>query len=126
MLNSQKKYIERKSFADIHTNIEVPNLLLTQFQSYENFLQKNVLPEERKNIGLQSAFKDTFPIFNDSGTLSLEFVSFNLGKLIYGERECKEKGLTYSVPLRLKVMFVIRDIDEVSGEKRIKEIKEKQ
>ncbi|HDS08859.1 MAG TPA: DNA-directed RNA polymerase subunit beta [Firmicutes bacterium] len=124
MSNSSKKIIERKSFANIKTELEVPNLLLTQFKSYENFLQKEIPPEERKSIGLQSAFKDTFPIYNDSGTLSLEFVSYHLGKLIYSERECKEKGLTYSVPLKLKVMFVIRDIDEVTGEKRIKEIKE--
>ncbi|MDD3627230.1 MAG: DNA-directed RNA polymerase subunit beta, partial [bacterium] len=124
MSNSSKKILERKSFANIKTELEVPNLLLTQFRSYENFLQKDLPPEERKSTGLQSAFKDTFPIYNDSGTLSLEFVSYHLGKLIYSERECKEKSLTYSVPLKLKVMFVIRDIDEVTGEKRIKEIKE--
>ncbi|MFN3305700.1 MAG: DNA-directed RNA polymerase subunit beta [Candidatus Kapaibacteriota bacterium] len=79
-----------------------PDLLDIQLKSYEEFLQENVPPEERKNVGLQSAFLSNFPVEDTSGVYQLEFLSYSIEKPKYSEEECRERELTYSKILKAK------------------------
>ncbi len=73
------KYVQRISFSRIFSPVEVPDLLEIQKRSYKTFLQIDQLPESRKNIGIQAAFKSIFPISDFKETAILDFVSYSLG-----------------------------------------------
>ena len=70
----------RKNFAKTTSIVETPHLIEMQSLSYEKFLQFNVEPDQREDIGLQSIFKSIFPISDFNGTCFLEFVRFNFGE----------------------------------------------
>ncbi len=116
----------RKSFRKIDKIIDIPNLIEMQKKSYERFLQKDVPPEERKEIGLQGAFKNVFPIRDFSGTSSLEFVRYAFEDAKYSEDECLNKGMTYEALLRLTVRILVFDTDGAEGTKSIRDIKEQE
>jgi DNA-directed RNA polymerase subunit beta len=90
---SNGKLRERVNFSKILTSIQIPNLIEVQKKSYERFLQMNLLPGEREDIGLQAVFNSVFPISDFRGVSSLEFVDFSIGNW-----ECKctnLKGLSH-------------------------------
>ncbi len=116
----------RRNFGKIGKTIDIPNLIEVQKQSYERFLQKDELPEERQDIGLQSPFKSVFPISDFSGTSSLEFVKYTFEKAKYDEDECLNKGMTYEAPLRLTARLLVFDLDVADGTKSIRDIKEQE
>ncbi|OGS37200.1 MAG: DNA-directed RNA polymerase subunit beta [Elusimicrobia bacterium RIFOXYB2_FULL_49_7] len=110
---------ERVSFSKIKNLAEIPNLLNIQLQFFSDFLQENVLPTERSASGLQGVFKETFPISDSKGNFSLEFLEYSLGVPKYSITECKERDMTYSVPLKAVLSLVVYEKD---GEtKRFKE-----
>ena len=78
-MQTTNKYVQRISFSRIFSPIEVPDLLEIQKKSYKTFLQIDQLPESRKNIGIQAAFKSIFPISDFKETAILDFVSYSLG-----------------------------------------------
>lgn len=78
-MQKKNRYIDRISFSKIKTPIEMPDLLEVQKRSYQNFLQIGELPEKRKNIGIQAAFKSIFPISDFKETAILSFDSYSLG-----------------------------------------------
>jgi len=78
-MQKKKRYIDRISFSKIHSPIEVPHLLEIQKHSYRIFLQIDELPEKRRNIGIQAAFKSIFPISDFKETAILDFDSYSLG-----------------------------------------------
>ena len=116
----------RKSFRKIDKIIDIPNLIEMQKKSYERFLQRDIPPEERKEIGLQGAFKNVFPIRDFSGTSSLEFVKYAFEDAKYSEDECLNKGMTYEALLRLTVRILVFDTDGTEGTKSIRDIKEQE
>ena len=120
---TEKKRI-RKSFAKRHSVLPVPFLLATQLESYAGFLQEDVLPENRKNEGLQAAFKSIFPIESHSRNARLEFVSYALGEPPFDVKECQQRGLTYAAPLRAKVRLTI--MDKEASKPTVKEVKEQE
>ncbi len=124
-LNGVTKRI-RKNFGKIKKVLEIPNLIQMQKHSYERFLQKDVPPEQREEVGLQAAFKSVFPIQDFSGTSSLEFVKYTFEDVKYDEEECVNKGMTYEAPLRLTVRLVVFDVDSTDGTKTIRDIKEQE
>jgi len=77
----------RKNFGRIEEILEVPNLIDIQVRSYETFLQEDEPPENRKDYGLQGAFKSVFPSSDFSGKCSLEFVSYKIGDVSYDVNE---------------------------------------
>src|SRR3989449_8224029 len=92
-VSSDGKVRERVNFSKILTSIQIPNLIEVQKKSYERFLQMNLLPAEREDIGLQAVFNSVFPISDFRGVSSLEFVDFSIGNW-----ECKctnLKGLSH-------------------------------
>ncbi|APF17646.1 DNA-directed RNA polymerase subunit beta [Caldithrix abyssi DSM 13497] len=105
-----KKKIKRHSFARIPQVIEYPNLLDIQLKSFEDFLQDTVPPDKRKNQGLQAVFNSVFPISDSAGNYELQFVEYYVDKPKYSERECQERGVSYSVPLKARMRLAIKDV----------------
>ncbi|MFT7244845.1 MAG: DNA-directed RNA polymerase subunit beta [Candidatus Azotimanducaceae bacterium] len=120
---TEKKRI-RKDFGKLRTVMDIPYLLAIQVESYQEFLQDHITPEERIGKGLHAAFKSVFPIVSYSGSAALEYVSYRLGKPPFNVRECQLQSVTYAVPLRVKVRLIIYDKD--SSNKAIKDIKEQE
>ena len=177
----------RFDFSKIRTSVRIPNLIEVQRESYDRFLQMDLLPPERDLTGLQAVFKSTFPISDFRETSSLEFVEFRIGnwtckcgqlqglhylrsncrncssvikvnplssedvvcgtcgtynknivitcdncgepvglKHKYDVQECQERGMTYSVPLHVKIRLTVWDKDEETGQKSIRDIKEEE
>ena len=92
--------------------------------SYDQFLQINTAAKERSSSGLQAVFESVFPIrdFSENGTL--EFVSYELEEPKYDVEECQLRGMTYAVPLKLTLRLVVFDLDEDTGARSIRDIKE--
>ncbi len=116
----------RKNFGKIERVTEMPNLIEMQRHSYENFLQKNVLQEERKDTGIQAVFKGVFPIRDFSGLSSLEFVSYTFDRPKYDIEQCLAKGMTYEAPMKITVRLVVYDVDKDTGARSIRDIKEQE
>ena len=120
---TEKKRI-RKSFGKLPDTMDLPYLLAIQLDSYKNFTQADVAPEDRKDTGLHAALNSIFPIVGYSGNAALQYVDYTLGKHAFDVDECKLRGVTYSVPLRVKVRLVI--YDKESTNKAIKVVKEQE
>ena len=88
--------MKKMSFARIRPSIELPQLLEMQTRSYEEFLQTDVPPSERKIQGLQAAFMDVFPITSTDEVLSLEFMHYTLGQPRYSVNEALAKDANHS------------------------------
>ena len=111
----------RVDFSKVPKKIDVPNLLQLQQKSYENFLKVG----ENSEGGIEKVFKSIFPIHDPQNRLTLEYVGSEIGKPKYNIRECMERGLTYSVGLRMNIRLILWDKDEKTGEKTgVKDIKE--
>lgn len=114
----------RKSFGRVEEIAPMPNLIELQKSSYEKFLQREITFNEREEFGLQEVFKSTFPISDYAGKSHLEFVKYDFEAPKYEEDECRQRGLTYASPLKVTLRLVCWDIDEDSGAKSIRDIKE--
>jgi len=116
---------ERLNFGKVPPFLEVPNLIEIQRNSYNQFLQKDVPIEQRGDIGLQSALKSVFPIMDYNETASLDFLDYLVKEPKFSVRDCLQKGITYSAPLKIKIRL---DIYESEGgkNKRLKESREQE
>src|SRR5436305_3448250 len=178
---------ERQDFSKIKTAVPIPNLIEIQRDSYNRFLQMDLLPEERKKTGLQSVFKSVFPISDFRETATLDFVEYQIGnwqckcgnleglrflraackscgasikvdplrpgetlchvcgtfnsvrpelcpncgepvglKHKHDQQECQERGMSYSVPLKVKIRLTVYDKDPDTNVKSIRDIKEEE
>jgi DNA-directed RNA polymerase subunit beta len=177
----------RHDFSKIKTTIRIPNLIEIQRESYSRFLQMDMLPEERENIGLQAVFRSVFPITDFRDTSQLDFVDYSIGewkckcgrqeglhhlrsncrhcgaiirvnplstedvlcvkcgnfnknvvslcdncgepvglKHKYDVQECQERGMTYAVPLKVRIRLTVWDKDDDTHRKSIRDIKEEE
>jgi len=116
----------RKNFGKIKEIQETTNLIEIQLSSYNQFLQHDVPPEERADIGLQGVFKQVFPIKDFYETVELRFVKYRLGRPKYDVQECLLKGITYAAPLRVTTQLIIYDVQEGVKTGQIKAIKEQE
>ena len=113
----------RVDFSKTPQQIEVPNLLQLQQNSYDKFLMLN--DKDRVDSGIENVFQSVFPIHDAQNRLTVEYIGSEVGKPKYTVRECMERGLTYAVSLRMKTRLVIWDRDENTKEKLgVKDIKE--
>jgi len=114
----QRRYIGK----DYQEAMDLPDLIDIQLSSFERFLQREKLRngEPLDSVGLQEVFEGTFPIESQSGDMVIEFERYNLDEsaIKYSELDCKQKGLTYSIPLKATVNLVFQK----TGEIRQKEI----
>ncbi|HEX9666141.1 MAG TPA: DNA-directed RNA polymerase subunit beta [Thermodesulfobacteriota bacterium] len=125
--NGQGIYKMRKSFAKISRVLEIPHLLDVQIKSYNDFLQANIRPDDRKDMGLHHAFNISFPIEDYNGKASLEYVSYRIDNPKYEESECRLKGYTFVAPLYVTFRLVIWDTpSEGNPERTIRDVKEQE
>src|SRR5918911_189248 len=178
---------ERQDFSKIATAVRIPNLIEIQRESYNRFLQMDLLPEERENTGLQAVFRSVFPISDFRGTATLDFVEYQIGnwqckcgrleglnylrsnckncgatikvnplaagdtlchrcgtfnfvrpqlcencgepvglKHKHDQQECQERGMSYSVPLKVKIRLTVFDKDPDTEVMSIRDIKEEE
>src|ERR1700755_2079296 len=178
---------ERVDFSKIATAVRIPNLIEIQRESYNRFLQMDLLPEEREATGLQAVFQSVFPISDFRGTATLDFVEYQIGnwqckcgrleglhylrsnckncastikvnplaageplchrcgtfnfvrpqlcencgepvglKHKHDQQECQERGMSYSVPLKVKIRLTVFDKDPETETKSIRDIKEEE
>jgi DNA-directed RNA polymerase subunit beta len=120
---TEKKRI-RKDFGKLPHVMDVPYLLAIQLDSYRKFTQEGIATDDRTDTGLHAAFKSVFPIVSYSGNAALEYVDYALGQPAFDVAECQLRGVTYAVPLRVKVRLII--YDKESSNKTIKDIKEQE
>ncbi|WP_026479047.1 DNA-directed RNA polymerase subunit beta [Ahrensia sp. 13_GOM-1096m] len=114
----------RKFFGEIPDVAEMPNLIEVQKASYDQFLMVDVPEGGRPDEGLQAAFKSVFPIQDFAGTAMLEFVRFEYEKPKFDTEECRQRDLTFSAPLKVTLRLIVFDVDEETGAKSVKDIKE--
>src|SRR6202163_5007141 len=120
--NGQKRI--RKTFGRIPEVAPMPNLIEVQRSSYDHFLQMGVSAEQRGNVGLQEVFKSVFPIRDFSERAQLEFVRYELETPKYDVDECQQRGITFAAPLKVTLRLVVLDVDEDTGSRSIRDIKE--
>ncbi|UCH75942.1 MAG: DNA-directed RNA polymerase subunit beta [Rhodospirillales bacterium] len=114
----------RKHFGRIPEVAPMPNLIEVQRSSYDTFLQMDVLPEKREVLGLEEVFRSVFPIRDFSERAQLEFVRYELENPKYDVEECQQRGITYAAPLKVTLRLVVWDVDEDTGARSIRDIKE--
>jgi DNA-directed RNA polymerase subunit beta len=114
----------RKFFGHIKEVAEMPNLIEVQKASYDQFLMVEEPQGGRLDEGLQAVFRSVFPISDFSGTSMLEFVRYEFEPPKYDVDECRQRGMTYAAPLKVTLRLIVFDIDEETGAKSVKDIKE--
>ena len=102
---------QRISFGSIVPVLDVPDLLNIQNETFEDFIQMKVLPENRVIKGLQKVFLDNFPIFDNKENYRLDFIEYNIEKARFSVEECMERGLTFASPLKAKLRLSAKDPD---------------
>jgi DNA-directed RNA polymerase subunit beta len=117
---ADRHHTERVNFGKLREVIQPPNLIEIQITSYLDFLQKGIPEKQRKPQGLEAVFREVFPILSYDERLTLEYVSYTLGDPKNNELECLREGITYSVPLYVKLRLreedFIKDEDIYMGE----------
>ena len=114
----------RKFFGHIREVAEMPNLIEVQKASYDQFLLVTPPPGGRPDEGLQAVFKSVFPIKDFSNTSQLDFVSYEFDPPKYDVDECRQRGMTYAAPLKVTLRLIVFDVDEETGARSVKDIKE--
>ena len=99
----------RHNFEKIKTTTEFPDLLDLQVGSFHDFLQEDLNPKEREMFGLHEAFASIFPLQDNHENYILEYKSYTIGKPRYTPKECSDRGITYSVPLKVQLRLKITD-----------------
>nr|WP_319396017.1 DNA-directed RNA polymerase subunit beta [uncultured Desulfobacter sp.] len=116
----------RKEFGGKRKIIDIPDLIGMQRESFEGFLQRDVSPQDREEKGLHSVFKSVFPIKDFTDTSSLEYVSYSFGETKHSMQECISRGMTYDIPVNIRVRLVVYDHDKDTGVSTIRDIKEQE
>ena len=114
----------RKFFGNISEVAQMPNLIEVQRASYDQFLQVEKPEAGRLAEGLQAVFNSVFPISDFSGSALLEFADYEFEPPKYDVEECRQRGMTYAAPLKVTLRLIVFDIDEDTGAKSVKDIKE--
>ncbi len=120
---TEKKRI-RKSFGSRQSVLDVPYLLATQINSYEAFLQKDLPLSQRKDEGLEAAFRAIFPIVSHNQYVRMEYNGYTLARPVFDVRECQQRGLTFASALRAKVRLIV--MDREAAKPTVKEVKEQE
>ena len=114
----------RKDFGRIAAAASMPDLIEVQKTSYDAFLQAGVAAEDRADSGLQAVFKSVFPIRDFSGRSQFDYVAYALDRPKYDVEECQQRGVTYAAPLRVTLRLIVWDIEEETGSRSVRDVKE--
>ena len=110
---------ERKNYSSNKFQLELPYLVEVQKASYDHFLQKGVPPEKRLKVGLERVFQDIFPITDMKRLFALKYEGYFFGIPKYSLRECRERGLTHSIPLHANLSLQV--FEEDGEDRKLKE-----
>ena len=114
----------RKDFGKIAASAVMPNLIEVQKLSYDKFLQMDKPEGGRLEEGLQAVFKSVLPISDFAATASLEYVSYEFEQPKYDVEECQQRDMTYAAPLKVTLRLIVFEVDEDTGARSVKDIKE--
>ena len=114
----------RKFYGSIREVAAMPNLIEVQKSSYDLFLNSGDAPTHTDGEGLNAVFQSVFPIKDFNETAILEFVKYELDPPKYDVEECQQRDMTYGAPLRVTLRLIVFEIDEDTGNKSVKDIKE--
>lgn len=114
----------RRSFGKIGEVVAMPNLNDIQRNSYMEFLQMDVSADKREKAGLQEVLASSFPVNDFAGRATIDFVRYEIEEPKYDEEECIQRDMTFNAPLRVTLRLSVFDIDEDTGLKSIRDIKE--
>ncbi|MDZ7716019.1 MAG: DNA-directed RNA polymerase subunit beta [Balneolaceae bacterium] len=109
-------FTDRLTFASTEHVLDYPDFLDIQLESFGEFTQLDIAPEDRKNQGLQKIFNENFPIQDSRETHILEFIHYSVDTPKYSMKECQERGLSYAVPLKAKMRLSAVDDDDEATE----------
>ena len=116
----------RNKFGRINEIAVMPNLIQIQKNSYDSFLILDEPSGGRKDVGLQSVFNSVFPIHDFPGKAQLEFVKYHFEQPKFDVEECQQRDMTYAAPLKVTLRLIVFDINEDTGAKSVKDIKEQE
>jgi DNA-directed RNA polymerase subunit beta len=117
----------RKKFGHIAEVAEMPNLIEVQKRSYDDFLMVEAPPGGRApDQGLEGVFRSVFPISDFQGRSTLEFVKYEFEPPKYDVDECQQRDMTYAAPLKVTIRLIVFDVNEETGAKSVKDIKEQE
>ncbi len=114
----------RRYYGHIREVLDMPNLIEVQKRSYDLFLRSGELEVPTDGDGIQGVFQSVFPIKDFNETSVLEFVKYELEKPKYDVEECQQRDMTYSAPLKVTLRLIVFDVDEDTGARSVKDIKE--
>src|SRR6187399_2997602 len=114
----------RKNFGKIQEIAHMPNLIEVQRTSYDQFLQVEKPEGGRIDMGLEAVFKSVFPISDFSESSLLEYVDYHFEEPKYDVEECQQRSMTYAAPLKVTLRLIVFDVDQETGAKSVKDIKE--
>src|SRR5689334_8549512 len=114
----------RKTFGKIVEIAKMPNLIEVQKTSYDQFLQVNKPEGGRLDEGLETVFSHVFPIKDFSESSLLEYVDYHFEEPKYDVEECQQRSMTYAAPLKVTLRLIVFDVDQETGAKSVKDIKE--
>jgi DNA-directed RNA polymerase subunit beta len=121
----QSNFRHRRNLGRVDPIVTIPNLIDIQKTSYDKFLQSEISPRERREVGLESVFRSVFPIKDFDGTSELVYVSYNLERPKYDVDECRQRGMTYAAPIKVTTQLMVYDTRE-GGERIVRDIKEQE
>ncbi|ART99569.1 DNA-directed RNA polymerase subunit beta [Yoonia vestfoldensis] len=114
----------RKYYGKIREVLEMPNLIEVQKSSYDLFLRSGDSDAPLDGEGIKGVFQSVFPIKDFNETAVLEFVKYELEKPKYDVEECMQRDMTYAAPLKVTLRLIVFEVDEDTGSKSVKDIKE--
>jgi DNA-directed RNA polymerase subunit beta len=121
----QSNFRHRTNLGQVEAIVDVPNLIGIQKRSYTIFLQSDIDPKKREEVGLEGVFKSVFPIRDFDGTSELVYVGYTLEKPKYDVEECRQRGMTFAAPIRVTTQLMVYDVRE-GGERIVRDIKEQE
>ncbi len=121
----QSNFRHRRSLGRVEPIVDIPNLIDIQKSSYDKFLQSDVPPRERREIGLEAVFRSVFPIKDFDQTSELVYVSYNLERPKYDVDECRQRGMTFAAPIKVTTQLMVYDARD-GGERIVRDIKEQE
>ena len=114
----------RRHYGKIREVLDIPNLIVVQKQSYDLFLRSGDEETPKQDEGINAVFHSVFPIRDFNETAVLEYVKYDLEKPKYDVEECMSRDMTYAAPLKVTLRLIVFDVDDETGARSIKDIKE--
>ncbi|MBT6965293.1 MAG: DNA-directed RNA polymerase subunit beta, partial [Flavobacteriales bacterium] len=113
---------QRINFASIKNTVNFPDFLDVQLKSFQSFFQIGTTLDERRNEGLYKAFEELFPITDSRNNFVLEFIDYTIDPPRYSIEECISRGLTFKVPLKVKLKLYCTDADHEDFETIVQDV----